>query len=50
MESGLLLIHTGRESIKIAPPFTIPLDALEEGLCVLESIILEKIKQEEYAT
>lgn len=49
MESGLLLIHTGRESIKIAPPFTIPLDALEEGLNVLESIILEKIRQEEYA-
>jgi 4-aminobutyrate aminotransferase-like enzyme len=50
MESGLLLIHTGRESIKIAPPLTIPLDALEEGLNVLEEIILEKIKQEEYAS
>jgi 4-aminobutyrate aminotransferase-like enzyme len=50
MESGLLLIHTGRESIKMAPPFTISLEALEEGLDVLEAIILEKIKQEEYAT
>lgn len=43
MESGLLLIHTGRESIKLAPPLSIPFDALEEALNVLESIILEEV-------
>jgi len=49
MESGLLLVHTGRESIKIAPPLSIPLEALEEGLVVLESIILECIRQKNAA-
>lgn len=36
MQKGLLLVHTGRESIKIGPPLTIPDDALAEGLDVLE--------------
>ena len=45
MQSGLLLIHTGRESIKIAPPLTITSEALEEGLDVLESIILSLIQE-----
>lgn len=44
MCNGLLLIHTGRESIKIAPPLTISIDALEEGLDVLESAIMTEIK------
>jgi 4-aminobutyrate aminotransferase-like enzyme len=43
MQSGLLLIHTGRESIKIAPPLTISIEALEEGLDALASAILECI-------
>jgi 4-aminobutyrate aminotransferase/diaminobutyrate-pyruvate transaminase/4-aminobutyrate aminotransferase/(S)-3-amino-2-methylpropionate transaminase len=49
MESGLLLVHTGRESIKLAPPLSIPCDALEEGLDVLESIILDQVKKKNAA-
>ncbi|TSC74952.1 MAG: Aminotransferase class-III [Parcubacteria group bacterium Gr01-1014_44] len=45
MQKGLLLVHTGRESIKIAPPLTIPNDALKEGVKVLEESIFE-IEQE----
>jgi len=41
MQKGLLLVHTGRESIKIAPPLTIPDSALKEGLSVLEKSIVE---------
>uniref|UniRef100_I2Q7L1 4-aminobutyrate aminotransferase family protein n=1 Tax=Desulfovibrio sp. U5L TaxID=596152 RepID=I2Q7L1_9BACT len=36
LQRGLLLVHTGRESIKMAPPLCIPEDALTEGLDVLE--------------
>jgi 4-aminobutyrate aminotransferase-like enzyme len=45
LRSGLLLVHTGRESIKIAPPLTIPEDALLEGVSVLEGIILSEIRK-----
>jgi 4-aminobutyrate aminotransferase / (S)-3-amino-2-methylpropionate transaminase / 5-aminovalerate transaminase len=41
MQKGLLLVHTGRESIKIGPPLTIRDDALEEGIDVLEEAIDE---------
>lgn len=41
MQKGLLLVHTGRESIKIGPPLTIPDRALLEGLKVLEESIQE---------
>jgi 4-aminobutyrate aminotransferase-like enzyme len=41
MRKGLLVVHTGRESIKIGPPLTIPGDALIEGLDVLDEIISE---------
>ena len=44
MQKGLLLVHTGRESIKIGPPLTIPDDALEEGLDVLDEAIVEIIQ------
>ena len=44
LEKGLLLVHTGRESIKIAPPLTIPVAALKEGIKVLE----EAINDEDY--
>jgi len=37
---GLLLIHTGRNSIKIAPPLTITKAALEEGLKVIREVVL----------
>ncbi|EHQ36850.1 aspartate aminotransferase family protein [Methanoplanus limicola] len=43
MQKGLLLVHTGRESIKIGPPLTITDDALYEGLDVFEESIFEII-------
>jgi 4-aminobutyrate aminotransferase / (S)-3-amino-2-methylpropionate transaminase / 5-aminovalerate transaminase len=46
MQKGLLLVHTGRESIKIGPPLTIPDDALIEGLNVLEESIAEADREE----
>jgi 4-aminobutyrate aminotransferase-like enzyme len=39
LKKGLLLVHTGRESIKIGPPLTITFDALKEGLDILEIVI-----------
>lgn len=39
MELGLLVVHTGRESIKLGPPLTIPVDALEEAVEVLRLAI-----------
>lgn len=39
MRNGLLVVRTGRESIKIGPPLTISKGALKEGLCVLENAI-----------
>ena len=41
MEKGLLVVHTGRESIKIGPPLTIPDDALIEGVGVIAEAIKE---------
>src|SRR3989344_7709706 len=35
MQRGLLVVHTGRESIKLAPPLCITQEALHEGLVVL---------------
>lgn len=43
MRRGLLVVHTGRESIKLAPPLTITEDALLEGTRVLEDAIAECI-------
>ena len=43
MQKGLLVVHTGRESIKIGPPLVITMEALEEGLQVLEESIMELI-------
>lgn len=41
MQKGLLLVHTGRESIKIGPPLTISRKALLEGIQVLEQCFKE---------
>ena len=41
MQKGLLLVHTGRESIKIGPPLTIPEEALIEGIQVLDECFQE---------
>ena len=43
MQRGLLVVHTGRESIKLAPPFTINEEALSEGITVLRQSISEVI-------
>ncbi|MBM3393086.1 MAG: aminotransferase class III-fold pyridoxal phosphate-dependent enzyme [Betaproteobacteria bacterium] len=47
MQRGMLVVHTGRESIKLAPPLCITLDALEEGLVVLEQTIRDCIKEDQ---
>jgi 4-aminobutyrate aminotransferase/(S)-3-amino-2-methylpropionate transaminase len=39
MRNGLLVVHTGRESIKIGPPLVIDDDALLEGIEVLKQAI-----------
>jgi len=41
MQKGLLLVHTGRESIKIGPPLTITDDALIEGVKVIGECLAE---------
>ncbi|MFC1643980.1 aspartate aminotransferase family protein [Candidatus Omnitrophota bacterium] len=41
MQKGLLLVHTGRESIKLGPPLTIPEAALIEGIQVLDECFQE---------
>ena len=46
MHKGVLVVHTGRESIKIGPPLTIPDGALHELVEVLESAISE-VEEEE---
>ncbi|MBF0595255.1 MAG: aminotransferase class III-fold pyridoxal phosphate-dependent enzyme [Candidatus Omnitrophica bacterium] len=45
MQKGLLMVHTGRESIKIGPPLTIPDAALNEGLAVLAECFAEVIAE-----
>ena len=45
MQRGLLVVHTGRESIKLAPPLSISEDALLEGLKVLEESITDIISK-----
>jgi 4-aminobutyrate aminotransferase-like enzyme len=41
MQKGLLVVHTGRESIKLGPPLTIPDKALLEGIGVIGEAINE---------
>jgi 4-aminobutyrate aminotransferase-like enzyme len=43
MQRGLLVVHTGRESIKLAPPLCIHEAALLEGLSVFEQTISDCI-------
>ena len=44
-EKGLLLVFTGRESIKIGPPLTISISAMKEGLKVLDEVICDISKK-----
>ena len=39
MHRGVIVVHTGRESIKLAPPLSISSEALQEGLDVIEQTI-----------
>jgi len=48
MKRGLLLVYTGRESIKIGPPLTITLGALLEGLKVIKTSIKEFKNDKKY--
>ncbi len=41
MRRGVLLVHTGRESIKFGPPLTIDEAAIDEGMDVLTEIMAE---------
>jgi 4-aminobutyrate aminotransferase-like enzyme len=43
MQKGLLVVHTGRESIKLGPPLTITDEALLEAMSVFEEALLEVI-------
>lgn len=45
MQRGLLVVHTGRESIKLAPPLSINKDAMLEGIKVLDECILDSIME-----
>jgi len=44
-QKGLLVVHTGRESIKIGPPLTISQEALDEGIEVLSEAFFETIRE-----
>lgn len=44
MQKGLLVVCTGRESVKLAPPLTISEDALIEGLDTLDEAIAEALR------
>jgi 4-aminobutyrate aminotransferase / (S)-3-amino-2-methylpropionate transaminase / 5-aminovalerate transaminase len=44
MQHGLLVVYTGRESIKIGPPLTISKKAIEEGLKILDEQIYRVFK------
>lgn len=45
MQKGLIVVHTGRESIKLGPPLSINRPALLEGLDVFEEAIRESIRE-----
>ena len=45
MRLGLLVVHTGRETIKLAPPLCINEDAMNEGLNVLRDSIKAVVGQ-----
>ena len=45
LRKGLLVVHTGRESIKIGPPLTITDEALLEGIAVIRESIKEVLAQ-----
>ena len=46
MQNGLLVVYTGRESIKIGPPLIISKSAINEGLQILENQISKVFKNQ----
>ena len=46
MRKGVLLVHTGRESIKIGPPLTIEDGAIQEAVQVLGQSIAEVAEEQ----
>jgi 4-aminobutyrate aminotransferase-like enzyme len=48
MQRGLIVVHTGRESIKLAPPLIISEEALIEGLNVLRNAIQDAVKEHDH--
>ena len=44
MERGLLMLQTGRGTLKIAPPLCIPAEALHEGIGVIAEALQECIR------
>jgi 4-aminobutyrate aminotransferase / (S)-3-amino-2-methylpropionate transaminase / 5-aminovalerate transaminase len=45
IQKGLLMLQTGRGALKIAPPLTIPQDALLEGLAVIRESLAQCIAE-----
>ena len=45
MSEGLLVVYTGRESIKIGPPLTITIGALKEGITILQNNIIKVLNK-----
>ena len=41
MQKGLLVVYTGRESIKLGPPLTITDDAIKEAALIIDDSIKE---------
>lgn len=41
MQRGVLVVHTGRESIKLGPPLTMPDDAIAEGIGVISEAMAD---------
>jgi len=45
LQTGLLVVHTGRESIKLAPPLMINEEALKEGVETFSKAVAESIAE-----
>lgn len=45
LKTGLLVVHTGRESIKLAPPLMINEEALLDGVAVFAQAIEDSVKE-----
>ncbi len=45
LQSGLLVVHTGRESIKLAPPLMITKEAMMEGVDTFAAAVAASVKE-----